>query len=181
MPELHELLAREGAELLVDCVERLPDSLLNAKPQSDQNVSFGKSITHNRNRSRVNVSNSNSISAPKIDDSMTVIKWDEMSARHIFNLHRALYSFKSLKTSWQGRPIKLIELEEFEDSSIPFQSCEPGTVEYLKTQRCLRVLCADGRYLLIKKVQVQGKNVHTASDFNNGFLKKTACNDRKFE
>lgn len=42
MPELHESLGKEGAELLVNCIEKIPHSLLNAKPQSDQNVSFGK-------------------------------------------------------------------------------------------------------------------------------------------
>lgn len=42
MPELHDTLAKVGADLLVDCIERMPNSLMNAKPQCDQNVSFGE-------------------------------------------------------------------------------------------------------------------------------------------
>lgn len=41
MPELHETLANEGAELLVNCIKNAPDSLQSARKQSDGNISYG--------------------------------------------------------------------------------------------------------------------------------------------
>lgn len=44
MPDLHTTLAKLGAELLTDCVLNLDDSLKNAKPQNNDNVSFGNNM-----------------------------------------------------------------------------------------------------------------------------------------
>lgn len=44
MPELHERLSSLGAELLSECVLNLDASLENAKPQSDENVTYGKKL-----------------------------------------------------------------------------------------------------------------------------------------
>lgn len=41
MPKLHSQLAQVGAKLLVDCVNRIPNSLLESKPQDDAGVSYG--------------------------------------------------------------------------------------------------------------------------------------------
>lgn len=41
MPELHSKLAQVGANLLLDCVNRIPHSLLEAKPQDNAVVSYG--------------------------------------------------------------------------------------------------------------------------------------------
>lgn len=112
---------------------------------------------------------------------MIEINWNEMSARKIFNLYRALYSFKYLKTKWHGLRVKFIEIEESSDNTnLSSPSIEPGTVEYQKDQKCLRILCADQNYLLIRKIQIEGKKILTATDFNNGFLKKIPFVDRKF-
>lgn len=42
MPELHAQMAEEGAQLLLRCIEDFPNSFQNAKPQSEENVSYGK-------------------------------------------------------------------------------------------------------------------------------------------
>ena len=42
MPELHEKLSTCGAKLLVESLEQIPDSLVNAKPQNESNVTYGK-------------------------------------------------------------------------------------------------------------------------------------------
>lgn len=44
MPDLHKTLANEGAQLLLDCIENVPDSLHNAEQQSDLNITYGKPI-----------------------------------------------------------------------------------------------------------------------------------------
>lgn len=41
MPQLHKTLANEGGQLLVDCIENIPQSLQNLTKQSDQNVTYG--------------------------------------------------------------------------------------------------------------------------------------------
>lgn len=41
-PELHNTLANMGAEALVKCIERLPDCLNTAYPQSEENSSYGE-------------------------------------------------------------------------------------------------------------------------------------------
>lgn len=42
LPELTERLSDIGADMLVDCLRTLPTSLKNAKPQSDEGVTYGK-------------------------------------------------------------------------------------------------------------------------------------------
>lgn len=44
MPKLHEKLAKLGAGKLVETLHNLPDNLSNAKPQSNENVTFGKKL-----------------------------------------------------------------------------------------------------------------------------------------
>lgn len=41
MPVLHKTLAEEGGQLLVDCIENAPESLENAKSQSNNAVTYG--------------------------------------------------------------------------------------------------------------------------------------------
>lgn len=41
MSELHANLSTLGAELLNECVENMPDSLNNARPQGTENITYG--------------------------------------------------------------------------------------------------------------------------------------------
>lgn len=41
MPELHETLANEGAHLLLNCIQDLPNSLQNSKCQGSIGASYG--------------------------------------------------------------------------------------------------------------------------------------------
>lgn len=41
MSELHTTLAKEGAQLLVNCIESAPDSFRNAKQQDEHNITYG--------------------------------------------------------------------------------------------------------------------------------------------
>lgn len=117
-----------------------------------------------------------------------------MSARHICNLYRALYKFKSLTTTWQGQRVKIHEIE------IPLQVSEndvgdsggiandlnsskfrpAGYVEYLRDKRALRVFCADGQYIMVNLLAIRGKRQMSAEEFNNGFIKKVPETARFF-
>lgn len=41
MPELHATLANEGAQLLANFIENIPESFLNGRQQGDRNASYG--------------------------------------------------------------------------------------------------------------------------------------------
>lgn len=123
--------------------------------------------------------------APKVNDTMMEINWKEMSARHIYNIYRALYSFKSLATSWQQHRIKIKEIQINEKQVINSRNIDavdklPGTLEYIKRDKCLIVHCVDRKCLVITKLGIEGKRIMSAEDFNNGFLKKVSVVDRHF-
>lgn len=48
MSELYAVMAERGAKLLVECISNLPEYLRNAKPQSNENASYGKYKLPNR-------------------------------------------------------------------------------------------------------------------------------------
>lgn len=41
MPQLHRTLSTDGAQLLLECIDNIPESLNNAERQSDTNVTYG--------------------------------------------------------------------------------------------------------------------------------------------
>lgn len=104
---------------------------------------------------------------------MAVIDWQTMTARYICNLYRALYSFKWLTTHWHKRRIKIKEIDISRDGEQEMKIGKlPGSIEYDKENKCLRVYCSDGSFIKIKRLTPEGKVIMTAADFNNGFLKK---------
>lgn len=42
LPELTEKLSEMGADMLVDCIKRLPMSLINTMPQGSDGVTYGR-------------------------------------------------------------------------------------------------------------------------------------------
>lgn len=107
-----------------------------------------------------------------------------MTGRHIFNLYRALYSFKNLKTTWHGQKVKIIEVQMCDssvDAATHSSASIPGSITYIRSKNSLQVHCADESSVEILKLQLEGRKVFTARDFNNGYLKKAATNDRYFE
>lgn len=111
---------------------------------------------------------------------MTDINWRTMTARYICNLYRALYSFKWLKTNWHERRVKIKEIDLSSDNEQVFSLKVPGTVEYDKVNKCLRVYCSDGYIVRIKRLSLEGKSTMNAADFDNGFLKKVDITQRFF-
>lgn len=103
-----------------------------------------------------------------------------MSAEQIYNLYRAMYSFKPITTRWQQQLVRLIEIRK--DSNKEFRSNKrPGSVEYAKSDKVLKVVCSDRRCIVVTKLGIEGKKIMSAMDFNNGFIKKaTATADHSF-
>lgn len=112
---------------------------------------------------------------------MANINWQSMSARHICNLYRALFSFKWLITHWHNRRVKIKEIDILNNSIDETNSIKlPGYVEFDKNHQCLKVYCVDGQFIRIKKLVLEGKKLMNAADFNNGFLKKIDQTQRFF-
>lgn len=41
MPELHDMLSKDGADLLLECIDNLPASISNARPQNNGDATYG--------------------------------------------------------------------------------------------------------------------------------------------
>lgn len=98
-----------------------------------------------------------------------------MTAQQVYNLYRAMYSFKSITTKWQQYVVKLIEIcpDDDDDHRTICNNTDlrAGTFEYIKSGKHIRICCADGRFVLVKQLQVEGKRSMSAMDFRNGFMK----------
>lgn len=53
----------------------------------------------------------------------------------------------------------------------------PGTVEYVKLDKCLKVICGNGSSVSVYKLGLEGKRVMSAAEFYNGFLTKIKGKD----
>lgn len=157
MPQIHDRLALEGAQLLVDCITNLSKNLSHAKVQNESEATY----------------------APKIDEHFTQVRWDKMTAKDVHNLHRSLYSFKFATTYWHDELVKLKDV--LYDASLPKEkSYEPGTVKYSHKLKCLKVFCAGGQSIQVLSLGIAKKSKISARDFNNGFLNKRPESERRF-
>lgn len=121
--------------------------------------------------------------APRVTDSMAEINWTQMTGKYIFNLYRALYSFKHLTTTWQKQNVQIFEIENCDNliSEPNWDASRPGTITFVKNENSLHVKCADGSIVKIIKLQLEGRKMLLARDFNNGYLKKVNVYERYFE
>lgn len=100
-----------------------------------------------------------------------------MTALQIYNLYRALYSYKPLVTNWNNHSIKLIDIK-LEETSSKDTIIAPGTIEYVKRTKQLRVYCSDGRCVIVNKLGIEGKRIMTAMEFTNGYIKKLPASNK---
>lgn len=120
------------------------------------------------------------LAAPRVTSSLAAIKWQDMEAMQIYNLHRALTGIYSLTTTWHGLPIKLLE------PSLEIGTCKqellnrPGYVELDHKSRVLRVLCADNKWIGFRAIVVPGKKPMSPQDFYNGYMSKRNVNEWTF-
>uniref|UniRef100_A0A6P7G557 Methionyl-tRNA formyltransferase, mitochondrial n=1 Tax=Diabrotica virgifera virgifera TaxID=50390 RepID=A0A6P7G557_DIAVI len=159
MPELHQCLGELGAKSLMKTLEDLPNYIQSAVPQSNDNVSY----------------------APKITPQFINIRWNQMTSTQVYDLYRALKGYSPVMSTWQGIPTKLSEIKICTDVNASEIEFGPGFVKYDKRTKVLKVLCADMTLVSVSSISVYGKRVMNATDFNNGFLKKTVIDLRYFK
>ncbi|KAL0882463.1 hypothetical protein ABMA27_000936 [Loxostege sticticalis] len=155
LPELTEQLSDLGADMLVECMRTLPDSLACAQPQSKEGVTY----------------------ANKINKSISEVRWSEMDALQVYNLYRAIFGLYPLTTTFRNKQMKLLnaflDTMEVEENNLP-----AGTLQYCKRTNALKFLCKDKRYIYFKSVRIVGKREISALDFYNGYIKNTSVEKR---
>jgi methionyl-tRNA formyltransferase len=179
MPELHDKMAKQGADMLVNCLKDLPRYYENVGNKQIWKLHMVSTLKgHFWNLTIVSCTNEfymfknftdYLLAAPKITKDFTVIRWTTMSAKEVLNLYRSLYSFKPLLTTFNTDPVKIIELD-IDINSSDKENCNlspAGTIEYSKLENCLKVTCADhkGQRVRIFKLSMSKKKVMSAMEF----------------
>ncbi|XP_062998731.1 methionyl-tRNA formyltransferase, mitochondrial [Elgaria multicarinata webbii] len=149
--ELESLLSKLGANMLIDVLQNLPESLKNKREQQKEGITF----------------------APKVTVAMSCINWEEQHPEQILRMHRALGSMMPLQTLWMDTTVKLLDFVEVEtlpdltDRLVAESWTIPGSVFYHKQRQTLVIRCKEG-CIGVKAVLLKKKL--TAADFYNGYL-----------
>lgn len=149
-PELYKRLAIMGSELLIKTMKKLPEVLFSGIRQNEIGVTY----------------------APKIKPEISFIKWNEMNAKNVYDLNRALTGLFPLKTNFNNQVIKVFDIQVFSDSIYVTRSenTEPGTTFYHKRTDSLVVRCKDNTWVSIKVIGIPGRPKLSALNFTNGFM-----------
>ncbi|XP_041971339.1 methionyl-tRNA formyltransferase, mitochondrial [Aricia agestis] len=156
LPELTEQLSDIGADMLVECLKTLPTSLENARPQSNEGVTYAK----------------------KISKSISEVRWKEMTAKEVYNLYRAVYGLYPLSTKFRDKNMKLFKAFLLKTEEVD-TSQEVGAIQYCSKTNAVRILCKDRRYIYFKSLRIVGKREISALDFYNGYIKNVSLDKRK--
>ena len=140
--ELTQLLAEQGANLLVRTVEEILAGTASRTPQDDSLA------THE----------------PLLTPEDEWIDWN-WSAEKIAGRIRGLSPEPAAKTKFRGNTLRIFKVQIIEDS-IPSQA--PGTIVEASKAAGLVVATAEG-CLKLEEVQPQGKKRMMAADFRNGY------------
>lgn len=152
--ELHDLLAVEGAQLLVETLEKLPGGL-QPKPQNDAEASY----------------------APLLTKEDEYLNWAE-GAADIVNRIRGMNPWPGAYTIYENKRLKIYGAEQF-----PFtvNDAVPGTVVEIN-DRGFVVMAGDHNGVLVTEVQMQGKQRMSAPAFLRGcHLSPGVCLGREEE
>ncbi|KAG0252768.1 hypothetical protein DFQ27_007869 [Actinomortierella ambigua] len=161
---LEGLLAKKGAELLVDVINNYDERRQAAKSQDPKMVT----------------------KAPKISREASVVNWNVWSAERAERLHRANGFRYPVASKWLTQPsgkvlpVSLFDLHLVDGADISDLSvygsvdthpkdCPPGTLFFHRPSESLHITCADGSLLGVGAVQFEGKKRLTAKDFVNGY------------
>lgn len=92
-----------------------------------------------------------------------------MTAEQVYNLARAVEGMLPATAKWKDLQIKLFDVGKC-NMNIPRYTNEmPGCVYYDKSEKVIKVKCADGQWVSVKRIGVPGKRKMSATDFKNGY------------
>ncbi|WP_457621334.1 methionyl-tRNA formyltransferase [Persephonella sp.] len=138
---LHDKLAKAGAELLVDTLDKIERGDIRKIPQDDEKATY----------------------APPIKKEEGKINW-ERSAREIFNQVRALKVWPKTFSNFRDTQIKILECEIYDEVS----KGQPGEIVEILKDKGFVVQAGKGK-ILVKKVQFPNSKPISASDAVKGY------------
>lgn len=142
--ELEELLAKEGADLLVRTMKEYVSGVITPAPQSSEGVSY----------------------APRIGKEDGKVCWKE-SASEIHNRVRAMNPWPGATTSFREMPLKIWETAVGGSLSEGVSDPSEGTVVNVERGGVV-VRCAGPSYLSLLTLQLPNRKRIAAGDFANG-------------
>jgi methionyl-tRNA formyltransferase len=137
---LHQVLARLGAQILLEGLDALAEGGLRATPQSKEGVSY----------------------APKIAKSEALIDW-RRSAIEIDRQVRAFNPKPVAETRMAESPLRILAARVQEGAAAPGSAALPGTL-ITGLDEAVVVQCGEGR-LALTQVQLPGGRVISAREF----------------
>ena len=135
---LHDKLAKQGAELIVDALEQLEAGTLSATPQPAQGVTY----------------------AEKILKQEAAIDWT-LPAAEIERRIRALQPFPVMQTTWRGEVLRI-----WRAAAIVSASANPGVIQMADADKLI-VSCGSGALEILELQRAGGKRLATR-DFLRG-------------
>ena len=144
--ELWERLAKIGAELLVETLQKIEDGTAPRIPQGEQFTM-----------------------APMLNKDMSKIDWENKSAEQIKNLVRGLNPIMGAYSYINEKKVKFWKVETAKElpNNKNIEHCENGTVIYSNSKDGLYIKAKDG---IIKVIEIQGENAKrmNVNDFLRG-------------
>ncbi len=137
--ELYERLAPLGAEVLLKTLDALTKGTLSPVKQDDEKSTYAKML----------------------DKTMSPVDWNE-SAQSIHNKIRGLDPWPVATTVFEGKTLKLFS------SELTGETSEKKAGTAFASKAGLNAVCGDGKVVLIKEVQLEGKKRMSAADFLRG-------------
>lgn len=137
--ELYDRLTVIGADLLIETLEKLPKGELTPVKQDDSKSTY----------------------ASMLDKSMSPVDFNE-SAQKVHNKIRGLDPWPVALTVLDGKNLKLFSSQISQD----LHGGKPGEAVVLKNG--LAIFCGDGKAVVVKDVQYEGKKRMSAADFFRG-------------
>ncbi|XP_075548690.1 methionyl-tRNA formyltransferase, mitochondrial isoform X2 [Dermacentor variabilis] len=164
LAEYTSMMAKLGANLLLQCLQDLPGLLSQAHEQGSDGVT----------------------KASKISPSMGAVHWAQHTEDYIDRLYRAVGNFTTLTTFWRGCKVKLFDmvpptqlatakLEEL----VKTRNVKPGHIYYHAKRKILCIKCKEG-WVAFSAITIKGHKKMTATDFNCGFLSKVPEHEQLF-
>lgn len=139
--ELHDLLAADGAKLLLETLELLKKGDAPRIPQEEEKATY----------------------APLLTRQDEWIDW-RRPAQEIVNQVRGMDPWPGAYTLWKGKNLKVWKAEV---AAKPDSSHTPGTIIAVNNEGAL-VACGDGQGILIKELQLQGRKRLHIEEFIKG-------------
>jgi methionyl-tRNA formyltransferase len=142
---LHDKLAREGAQLLIEVLDEIEKGKIEKKPQEHQKATYAKPIKKEEGK----------------------INWSK-SAREIFNQIRALKVWPKAFSTFRDKEVKILEAEIVDETSVG----NPGEIVDIIKDSGFVVQTGRGK-ILIKKLQFPSGKPISGADAVRGYHIKT--------